>query len=215
MTFVVQQKGLRVIEDYISAYLKLYESVYFHKTTRGIQFLVDESIKAALRDIAMVRERGIASPLLEYFFLPPDQRLTHYLALDDSDVTTLLKQLATRDLGDASMFAQRFLARQPFRCFEPNDPNRDIDFNRTKELRKRLDERGIRFHLDFCKEKGFKVYDPLNEEFLKNIMIKVDGRPHPIGQVDPGIITKVRMRCRFYFLTENDRTAAEKIWRSA
>jgi uncharacterized protein len=213
MTFVVEQKGLRVVEDYISAYLKLYESVYFHKTTRGIQFLVHEAIKSALDEIAMVRESNIVSPLLEYFFLPPERRLEHYLALDDSDVVTLLKQLAVRDLGDASKFAKRFLAREPFRCFEPNDPNRDMDLNRTKAFWTLLSKKGIWVHLDLCKEKGFKAYDPLNEHFLKNIMIKVDAQQtRPIGQVNPDIMTKVRARCRFYFRTEDDRIAAKAIW---
>ncbi len=213
MNFVVQQKGLRVVEDYISAYLKLYETVYFHKTTRGIQFLVEEATKAALDNIAAVRESGINSPLLEYFFVPPEQQLEHYLGLDDSDVVTLLKQLAARNLGDASKFAERFLAREPFRCFEPNDPNRDMALNRTKAFRANLTKNGIWFHLDLCKEKGFKVYDPLNEDFLKNIMIKVDARQtRPIGQVDPDILTKVRTRCRFYFRTEEDRKVAIKMW---
>ncbi len=212
-TFVVLQKGLRVVEDYISAYLKLYESVYLHKTTRGIQFLVEEAIKDALTNISDVRESGIVSPLLEYFFLKPELRLEHYLSLDDFDVVTLLKQLATREVGAASNFARRFLLREPLRCFEPNDPNRALDLNRTKDLRGKLTEAGIWFHLDISKEKGFKTYDPLDEQFLRNIMIKVDDKQtRPIGEVDPQIITTVRARCRFYFLTKEDCDAARKIW---
>lgn len=214
-TFVVVQKGLNVIEDYIAAYLALYESVYLHKTTRGIQFLVQQALGQALSNIGKTREEGVISPLLEYFFLKPEQRVSSYLELDDVDVVTLLKQLSLRNIGDASEFSRRFLARDPLRCFEPNDPNREPDRNRTKAFRERLSEKGLWFYLDISKEKGFKHYGALDEDFLKNIMIKVDGQQtRPIGEVNPRIIATVRPRFRFYFRSENDRAAAQIIWQA-
>ena len=213
-TFVVVQKGLGVLEDYISAYLKLYESVYLHKTTRGIQFLVELALRSALNDIAAVRDSGINSPLLDYFSVKPEQRLAHYLRLDDVDVVTVLKQLATRDLGPASRFAHRFLKRETLKCYEPNDPNKDMDRNRTSGFRAKLEAKGIWFHLDVSKEKGFNYYGALGEDFLRNIMVQVDRvQTRPIGEVAPNIPTKVRARCRFYFLTDEDRQAAAEIWR--
>lgn len=212
-TFVVVQKGLKVVEDYIAAYLALYESVYLHKTTRGIQFLVQQALGQALKHIETVREEGVNSPLLEYFFLKQEQRIEHYLRLDDVDVVTLLKQLSIRKIGDASEFARRFLTRDPLRCFEPNDPNREPDRNRTKAFRERLKEKGLWFHLDISKEKGFKHYGALDEDFLKNIMIKVDGQQtRPIGEVNPRVIATVRPRFRFYFLSEADKSVAQKLW---
>ncbi len=212
-TFVVVQKGLGVLEDYISAYLKLYESVYLHKTTRGIQFLVELALRNALNDITKVRDSGIVSPLLDFFSVKPEERLAHYLRLDDVDVVTVLKQLSMRDLGPSSRFALRFLKRETLKCYEPNDPNKDMDRNRTSDFRDQLEKRGIWFYLDVSKEKGFKYYGALDEDFLRNIMVKVDGvQTRPIGEVAPDIPTRVRARCRFYFMTNEDRDEAQKIW---
>ncbi len=212
-TFVVVQKGLGVLEDYISAYLKLYESVYLHKTTRGIQFLVELALTNALSNMAAVRDSGLNSPLLEYFFLKPEERLAHYLCLDDVDVVTVLKQLAVRDLGEASDFASRFLEREALKCYEPNDPNKPMDRNRSNAFRALLKDKGIWFHLDVTKEKGFKHYGALDEDFLRNIMVKVDDKQiRPIGEVAPDIPTSLRARCRFYFRTRADREAAQKAW---
>jgi hypothetical protein len=136
------------------------------------------------------------------------------LLLDDVDVITLLKQLSTRQLGQASEFSARFLCREPLRCFEPNDPNHDLDRNRTNAFRARLKDKKFWFHLDISKEKGFKHYGALDEDFLRNIMIKVDGQQtRPIGEIAPDVPAKVRARCRFYFLTELDRAAAQKLWK--
>jgi uncharacterized protein len=213
-TFVVLQKGLGALEDYISSYLKLYESVYLHKTTRGVQFLVEHALSDALRDRPALKRAGIVNPLLDYFELAPDKRLQHYLTMDDGDVLDLLKQLARAEFGFSTEMARRFITRQPLRCFEPNDPNREFDLVRTKKFRERLNGGKIWYHLDISKAKGFKQYEVLEENFLKNIMVKVsDTQTRPIGEVDSSLVTKTRQRCRFYFLTEKDKETAEKLWR--
>jgi len=49
-SFVVHPKGLRVVEEFVIAYLKMYADVYFHKTTRGVQHMVTTAIKAAVKN---------------------------------------------------------------------------------------------------------------------------------------------------------------------
>jgi HD superfamily phosphohydrolase len=62
--FVFKEKGLAVAEEFVIAYMKMYDNVYFHKTTRGVQHLVKEMLldvhkdwigEAAIRDLPLIR----------------------------------------------------------------------------------------------------------------------------------------------------------------
>src|SRR5262249_13209132 len=150
-------------EEYISSYLKLYESIYFHKTTRGIQFLVQHALSDALADVPKLKKRGLTNRLLDYFTEKPKDRLGHYLKLDDNDIIQLMKDLGAGKFGRATTFSKRFLERKPLRCYEPNDPNHDPDMSRTNLLRERLKEAKIWFHMDIAKPKGFKQYDVMDD----------------------------------------------------
>jgi HD superfamily phosphohydrolase len=212
-TFVVLQKGLNVIEDYISAYLKLYEAVYFHKTTRGVQFLVEHALKEALKNLDELKKQGISSPIFDYFTIEADKRFAHYLRMDDGDIVDLLKQLSAKNFGLASEFATRFLTRVPLSCFEPSDPNHDFNIGSVRKYKEKLTAEKIWFHLDISKSKGFKQYEVMDLNFLKNIMIKVsDSQVGPIGAINPALIAKTRSRSRFYFLTKADLSTAAKLW---
>lgn len=211
-TFVVLQKGLGAIEGYVTAYIKLYESIYFHKVTRGIQFLAQFALIDALKDRERLERQGVTSSLINYYDAKPKDRLSQYLKLDDTDVISLLKSLSTKKVGLATDFAQRFLSRQPLRCYEPNDPNREPDMGRTNALRERLEEKGIWFHMDYPKPKGIKQYEVMDENFLKNIMVKVGKQQQSLGAVREKLLLKTDRHVRFYFKSDADRATAEKAW---
>ena len=214
-SFVVTQKGLPVLEEYLSSYAKLYESVYFHKTTRGIQILVDSALKLALNDLAALREAGISSAIIDHFQSPAAKRLSSYLTMDDADVIVLLKALSnTKTLGESSKFAQRFFERDVLACLEPSDPNHSFDRQKIGLLRDQLVTKKIWHHIDIPSSKGYKQYDLLNEQFLKNIMVAPSvGSARPIGEIKPDALKSTAQRCRFYFLNEPDKLRAEKLWR--
>lgn len=48
-SFVFSSKGLAVAEEFVLSYMKMYHSVYFHKTTRGVQHLVRDMLVEVIR----------------------------------------------------------------------------------------------------------------------------------------------------------------------
>jgi HD superfamily phosphohydrolase len=50
-SFVFTEKGLTVAEEFVIAYMKMYQNVYFHKTTRGIQHLVKDMLIYILENV--------------------------------------------------------------------------------------------------------------------------------------------------------------------
>ena len=212
--FVVLQKGLGAVEGYVTAYLKLYESIYFHKTTRGIQLLAQHALIDALSNGKRLAKTGVRNPLISYFNAKPKDQLKLYLQLDDSDILRLLKDLSVNKLGLASDFAKRFLLRKPLRCYEPNDPNQDPEMSRTNTLSERLKEKRVWFHMDYPEPKGIKQYEVMDENFLKNITIKVDTHEfRALGRIRRHIPLKTDLHIRFYFKSEKDRKTAKNLWK--
>ena len=208
--FVVEQKGLGVVEEYLLSYINLYESVYLHKTTRGFQFLIQLALSSAFEQRAELTKAGIDSPIFRYLDNPS---LELYLHLDDYDILNLIKLLATQGKGDAKKFASRFLNRNPLKCFEPNDPNSVPNHEKTGLLIQHLKEKEIWHHEDIPQAKGYKQYEIMEEHYLKNILIKIDKTTKmPLGQLRPWLVRNTGKRFRLYFKTETDRQKAIKFW---
>jgi uncharacterized protein len=60
-SFVFTEKGLAVAEEFVIAYMKMYHNVYFHKTTRGMQYLVKDMLLALIEGFSFQNGRKLRS----------------------------------------------------------------------------------------------------------------------------------------------------------
>jgi hypothetical protein len=68
--------------------------------------------------------------------------------------------------------------------------------------------------MDIAKPKGFKQYDVMDENFLKNIMIKVDKKQiRALGAIRQNVPYTTQRHFRFYFETDAAKSSAERIWK--
>lgn len=89
---VVRSSGVNSVESYIMARYHMYWQVYFHKTARAYELLL-QSIYKRIYDLQMKGEKIDANvdALISVMQNPDD--LTSYILLDDSYVNGLIKQL--------------------------------------------------------------------------------------------------------------------------
>jgi uncharacterized protein len=209
-SFVFSQKGLAVAEEFVLAYIKMYQSVYFHKTTRGVQHLVRDMLVEIIskhHDKPQVRDL----PLIKFF--KQDQGLARYQSLDDSSVLTVAHLAADADWGLASDLAKRYLERETYKCFElPSTSTGNIGRNKLVRFRDALKEDGIYFVEDKLSHRNYKQHAVTDESFLKNILIKIDGEHESLGSVSALLKTPVLRVVRVYFRSAEDCGAGRKIF---
>lgn len=216
-TFVIQHKGLSVAEDYLASYSHMYSSVYFHKATRGIEILVSEILTGILENKSDYEKTYPKDPIINYFKDPSDKpELASYLSLDDSTVLSFIHRVAMGKFGEPSNFANRFLNRELLKCFEiPRSPNQEPLTAKPRMFRQELDSNKIRYFWDKAPLKGYKQYEIADNDFLKNILVwdKGHAQPSSIGKLSNAVehFTS-NPTIRFYFLSDEDRRLAQKIW---
>jgi len=209
--FVFQEKGLAVAEEFVIAYMKMYQNVYFHKTTRGVQHLTKEF----LEDIYINR---IEDPILRdtplVRFWRSGGRLVDYLKLDDSSILSLIHVASEQDWGLATDLARRFLARETYKCFElPSTAAGNIGRNRLDRFRDALREEKIHFIEDILSHRSYKQHAVTDPNFLKNILIKKDGEHESLGSVSRLLKEPMPRVARLYFRSQDDCEKAQQLFR--
>jgi uncharacterized protein len=211
-SFVFSGKGLSVAEEFVLAYIKMYHSVYFHKTTRGVQHLVRDMLieilqkhhdQPEIRDLALVK------------FFTRAQDLGRYELLDDSSISAVVHIAAEADWALASDLARRYLKRDIYKCFElPSTATGNIGRNKLVRYRDALKEKNIYFVEDKLSHRNYKQHAVTDESFLKNILIKIDGEHESLGNVSALLKTPVVRVARIYFRNQADREDGEKIFQA-
>jgi HD superfamily phosphohydrolase len=119
-TFVLGPKAVSAAETYVLGLLHLYQTVYFHKATRGAEKLFTELL---LKIFASVGDNGIprtglpeTHALVRFALAPGD--LDAYLSLDDSVVWGALPMLAQATNPVIAELATRLRDRKLYRCLD-------------------------------------------------------------------------------------------------
>jgi uncharacterized protein len=119
-TFVIGRKAIQAAEAYVLGLFHLYPTVYFHKTTRGVEKLFEELL---VRLVELARDDSVSKiglpanhPLVRF---AKDAECTELaLLLDDSVVSGSLSQMAEADDALISQFATRLRDRILLRCVD-------------------------------------------------------------------------------------------------
>jgi HD superfamily phosphohydrolase len=136
--------------------MKMYHNAYFHKTTRGVQHLVKDMLLELLQKHSDKSE--ITNLRLLRFFRDGGQ-LSDYEALDDNSILTVARIAAENSWGQASALANRFLRRQPYKCFElPPTQTGNVGRRQLDRYRAALREKTIYFIDDILSHRCYKQH---------------------------------------------------------
>ncbi len=121
---VVNAKGIYTVENYLMARRLMYWQVYLHKTVLAAEAL----FKSILRRAKLLARNGMplfASPALSYFLnndigradftADTSEALTHYAALDDSDLLCAIKVWQNADDRILATLSNGFINRRLFK----------------------------------------------------------------------------------------------------
>jgi len=237
--FVFDSKGLRSLEEYLSSYVKIYTDVYFHKTTRGVQHLFSEALKAVIANRDELKSNNLDSIVFEYFDLAvsfvadnPDymnnsiesytdetKLLEIYLQMNDSTLVDLLDRARRIKCSDpkVSELCNRYFNRDLFKCLETGETPEE-GLIRFRAFETKLRENGIEFIRDELKAKGLKQYDEIGQRFLSNIMVldKASSHPKPIHTISKTAESlKGFKTVKYYFPNRDNFELAKKCWEEA
>jgi uncharacterized protein len=210
-TLVIDSKGKRVIEEFVNSYHKMYQDVYFHKTTRSMQHLATHAMQKALVELNDEEIKGskILSVLKKIGGRNAD--LVEYLALDDSSFTSAIAYLKSLNKGDSAYFATRYLERKPLKCIDTRSLSGSTA--KIKALRDELNRKGLWYFLDVFKDKGYKQYSVADSKFTENIIIDFGGEHRRLHEVSK-LPEANGHTIRFYFREASDREDAARIMKS-
>jgi len=220
-TFVFKAKARHAAEDFLLARFRLYHQVYMHKTTRGFEQLLQALLKYVGAESTDKDQLGLVDshPLMS-FLAVDGETLDNYRRLDDFVVWGAIEQLAYCSDGKASDLANRLLHRNNLRVLDvslefENHPG-DLS-NATRRLDSFIKKQQP---LTIFKDApSFNLYSEANGEAAKahKIVRVLDGAGNQDEIVKFGdtIINDRLMKgvsfTRYYFLSAEDKDAAEKI----
>ena len=216
--FAIKAKGLAATENYLLAYANMYKAIYFHKTTRAVQFMALDILK----NIFGKPNRGKGIPkgnaLRRYFDEAPKPSLESFLNLDDDAVIEVIRAAAVGNLGEASALARRYLNRSLYKPWElPRAPKGSVPQVRFSKFLESLKGKHIFYHMDVVPVKQYKQFAAAGQ-FLKNILVfsDYDREYKAIGHISEVISERLpESPVRLYFKNAADRERAKKLWGKA
>jgi hypothetical protein len=215
----VLEKGLGTIEEYLIARFYMYWEVYLHKTSRGMNLLL-EKIFQRLKELA--RDNYSGAIFLEiihdkrYGFLFRElnrvqcfEYIEDFLQIDDTDIYFILKKLSLEQDPVLRDLSQRFIER---RLLKPVLVKNQEEKKGLKELVK---AKGFRTEYYFLEDKPAKrIYHPNPIESAQNQGIKIlmqdDNSLRDISEVSMIIAKLVKIsynQKEYVFVPDDVRTS--------
>ncbi len=119
----VSARGLYAVEDYLQARYYMYRQVYFHRTLRAAESVLQSLLRRAL---ALFRgEKNVflaeGSPF-DRVFRGENFTLSEHLSFDDADVMFHIKRWQNSEDAILSDLSRRFLDRELFSAFDLDMP---------------------------------------------------------------------------------------------
>jgi HD superfamily phosphohydrolase len=187
-TFVLGPKALHAAESYVLSLFQLYPTVYFHKTTRGIEKLFTSLM---IRLFSLVKDNSFSKINLSkkhpiICFAKNSESLENVLKLDDMVVMGAIQLLIDSKDKIISDLASCIYGRKIYKCIDIYEKVKKPDRGTSPsgiELKERLKEK--------LKELSLRY----NKEAAPRILIDEDVRdPYKKFQEDKGPLNQIRMR---------------------
>ncbi len=225
-TFCLRRRALQAAESFLLGRYHLFEQVYLHKTTRGMETIVGRLLRAIANAASKQESARIGldqrEPLVA-FFASQDSLVECYLALDDTTIWSAATRVAGGCDEDARGVARRLLDRQRLACLDletayPRKFAESLDGAqaRWRQQAERIDAE-VKDELGIVKDVvTFNAYGEIGEDKTrahKRLAISVDeGPPREITSLSDALAALPRRELiRYYF----DSTDARRRVREA
>lgn len=219
-TFCLNRKALQAAESFILARYHLFEQVYLHKTTRGMETIIEKFLgivaEAAITGEAERIGLNERDPLVR-FFGSNGGTLEAYLVLDDTAVWAAASRVASGEDDLGRRIARRLLDRERLYCLDvesryPRMEGEDVfqAEGRWRELVERIDAAAAgdpTVVKDVVTNSAYGEIGADQAKAHKRLAIVVDeGPPREITALSDLIRALPRREIvRFYFETEAAR----------
>jgi HD superfamily phosphohydrolase len=119
-TFVIGEKSILAAEAYVLGLFQLYQTVYLHKTTRGLEKIFSEILKRLffLRNESAFDKTGLNKNHAIFQFLEDSSNPEKFLKLDDTLIWGALHELCDAKDSVLSELARRLLERQIYKAID-------------------------------------------------------------------------------------------------
>jgi HD superfamily phosphohydrolase len=136
-------KGKYAAEGYILARYWMYTQVYYHKTTRGAEVLLDKILTRA-SDIIINGDNIPCHPIVANLLKNNSISVSDYLVLDDINFIYLFKEWKCSTDKILSDLCKRFLNRNLFKSIDMSNRNTSLDnANKISSLTVKAKQRGF------------------------------------------------------------------------
>lgn len=150
-TFVLNRKAREAAEGYLEARYQMYKTVYYHKTTRAAEIVLQVFLKRLAYLIQSTDPGSLGLPENDpviSFFSAEKPTLAQYLALDDMTIWSLLSRAAVSAIDPLLKdLANRLMTRRLYKALVYDDRNPGSDW--TWKFEVRLKEKAAEFGLEF------------------------------------------------------------------
>ena len=178
----VSARGLYAVEDYLQARYYMFRQVYFHRTLRAAEIILQALLRRALQlfqtDQPVWHAPGTA---FERILKGETLTLKEHLELDDADVLYYIKQWQRSSDRVLADLCQRFLNRRLFKAFDLDMPEADrMQF--VADARAIVADRGFDAEYYFIEDKAGDVphyFYTSDRSKPKNLIYVEDGFSHP------------------------------------
>jgi len=131
----VESKGLYSVEEYLQARYYMFRQVYFHRTLRSAEAVLNSTLNRARLLIEFGRLSFAApGPVFERMLMGTPVSTTDYLQLDDTDVMYRLKEWSRHDDAILSDLAMRLMTRRLFKAIDLGSEMADTFWEEAAEI---------------------------------------------------------------------------------
>jgi len=203
--------GMHAVEDYIVSRFQMYQQVYFHPVSRGMEVVLQKLLQRAKFLYEQPDHHQSLAPQLLIPFFEQDFTLRDYLKLDDGVLNTYF--IYWLDYPDTVLndLADRFLSRRPLKSVKFNPSTEDC----LPEMRALTEQAGYNATYYTAVNNSFDLpydaYDPSAKSPKTQIeIIQSDGQLNELSSISnlvAAISGKFSGDERFYFPKEMSDTA--------
>ena len=211
-SFVVLEKGIGSIEEFVISYMKMYNEVYFHKTTRAVQHMVTDCIKEFMKLDNDAAKEIKKQQIFRYFAEKDNRDISQFLMLDDSCIFHAIHSIAEGNFGLPTLLARRYLNRDLYKCLElPTNNSGKLKHQLAGRFIEALKDAKIPYIDDVIPSKTYKQYAVMEKDFLKNILVKKGEEIEPLGDVSTVVKSLGEKKVRLYFANQADKVKSLEI----
>lgn len=192
LSFAFNHKAVRAAEAFLLARYQLYEQVYLHRTTRGLEALFSATLRRAADHIArgdfQAAGLGPNSPLTR-FFADGGDTVPNYLDLDDTVMWAALNEMRFSNDQVLAELAGRLHCRKLYRCLDLTAELADRDDDEIREVERSIQRAaGERLGVEVLKDQAplslYGIVGADDEKSHKKLRILTgDGRVREIAHV--------------------------------